>query len=66
MLSIYQQVVAREAPNYMAASIQLPSNLAFEERECIVNTPEDSRVVDFLRYRFPAGYMGPVSTPSLG
>ena len=62
MLGIYQQVVAR--PNYMAACIQLPSNLVFEECECIVDITGDNRVVDFLRYGFPARYMGPAPTPS--
>ena len=50
--------------NYLADHIQHPSNLVFEELECIVNTTEDSRIVQLLRYRFSFGYMGPVPIPS--
>ena len=63
MFGMYQEVVVRVAPNYMADRIQLPSNLVFEEWEHIVDIPEDSRIVDFLRYGFPTGYVGPVPTP---
>ena len=50
----------------MAARIQLPSKLIFDEWECIVDTSEDNANVEFLRFGFPAGYTGPVPTPKSG
>ena len=64
MLSIYQQVVATGVLNYLASHIQLPSYLVFKEWECKVDTAENSQIVQFLRYCFPARYMGPVPTPT--
>ena len=64
LLGIDQQVVARGAPNFMAAYIKLPSNLVFEEWEQLVDTPEDNTIVEVLKYGFPARYREPVSTPS--
>ena len=64
LLGIYEQVVARGASNIMTALLQLPSNLVFDEWEQLLDTPEDNTIMDFLKYGFPVGYMGPVPTPS--
>ena len=64
VLQIDNEMVAQGHPNFEGAKITLPSNLVFWET--IIHTDEDARTVKFLRYGFPAGYEGPVPTPSSG
>ena len=40
--------------------------MCFNEWKKIAVTSEDTLIVQFLRFRFPAGYTRPVPTPSTG
>ena len=62
MLRISTVVAATSLPNFRAAQLNLPSNLHSAAWNKLVRTPKDAMVVEFLRFRFPAGYKGPVHT----
>ena len=63
---IYYEVIANGAPNFIGARVPLPTNLHICQWNLIAVTPEDKVVVEFLQYVFPAGFCGPIPTPTLG
>ena len=65
MLRIYSQVVACGAPNFISAMVPLPTNLDIGQWQFITVSPQDKVVVELLQYGFPAGYCGPIPTPTL-
>ena len=66
MVHIYNAVTAIGFPNFKSAKIVLPSNLNFEEWDMISHILEDETTITLLKYGFPAGYEGLVTTPSFG
>ena len=59
---IYDVVRESGLPNCMSARIPLPSGLNIERWVHYANRESDeAQLVDFLRYGFPLGYMGPPS-----
>ena len=60
MLRVYKAVTAMGSLNFSKARIQLPSNIHFKE------SPADALMVEYLKFGFPTGYEGPMSTPATG
>ena len=42
------------------------SNIDFKQWDSIAVNPEDKLVAQFLKFGFPAGYNGPIPTPTTG
>ena len=62
LVFIYNTVRETGLPNCMKARIELPSNLHLDKwAEYLGDAPEDTELLDFLRFGFPLGYMGPTS-----
>ena len=66
MLDIYLVVTARGQPNFRDARMPLPSNCDFHEWSATAHTQADQEVLQYLKYGFPAGFQGPIPTPSFG
>lgn len=64
LLGIYMGVVATGLPNFRDAHLSLPSNLHFTGWNKLDRTHKDSKVVEFLKFGFLAGYEGPAPTPA--
>ena len=62
---IYKRVKATGVPNAMAARIPLPTSLNIPAWEKYLQDSDDEReLLDYVKYGFPMGYMGPVSNTS--
>ena len=57
LLQVYLAVMAVGVPNFKGTRVPIPSSLHFEE---------DEATITYLQFGFPAGYEGPVPTPSQG
>ena len=66
MLDINRSVTACGQPNFRGAHLPLPSNFDFHEWSAIAHTQADQEVLQYLKYGFPAGFEGPIPTPSFG
>jgi len=64
MLKIYNAVTATGLHNVVGARIQLPSNLNFKCWENMAIGYKDAKVVDHLKYGFPANYQGIIPDPT--
>ena len=64
MLDLYREVTACGQPNFRVACIPLPSNFDFHQWSLIAHTQTDVQVLQFIMYGFPAGFEGPIPTPS--
>lgn len=63
--AIYDGVRATGLPNAMEANIPLPSNLNLHMWEQELSLPgEDHQLLQLIKYGFPLGYAGPVSSSS--
>ena len=66
MFTLYDKVVAAAGlPNFMGAHILFPTNLNFKAWHEIAVTSDELRVVAFLTFGIPAGYEGPIPSPSI-
>ena len=58
----YEVVRATGLPNCMKARLPLPSGLNIEAWERYADmTGDEAQLIDFIKFGFPLGYMGPVS-----
>ena len=64
MICIYERVIEAGLPNFMGASIPVPTNLNLVAWAKLAVIQKDERVVSFLMYSILAGYEGPVPSPS--
>ena len=56
MLTIYDRVASRGAPNYQGAQVPVPTNLNIHQLRAIANTPSQHQIVEFLLYVFHLDY----------
>ena len=56
--------MANSRSNFAGEHIQLPSHFVFREWSPLVHSPKDAHIVEFLRFRFLAGYAGTMPTPA--
>ena len=62
MIHIYNSVRSTGVPNCLASRLAIPSNLNLEAwAKYAMNTQGDRQLIDFARYGFPLGYLGPPS-----
>lgn len=62
MRYIYKSVRDSGLPNYIGRRMQLPSSLNLDAWEKVFGIyPECKEMLDFVKYGFPMGYMGPTS-----
>ena len=65
MLALFTCVVSYRDHNFCGARIPIPANLHLPQwAELCYNDDDDFRTLSFLTYGFPAGYAGPIPTPS--
>lgn len=62
LANIYSKVKASGLPNGLGARMQVPSKLNTSEWEKVFNqNPKYDEMLDFIKYGFPMGYLGPIS-----
>ena len=62
LVQIYRAVKATGLPNAIGARILVPSKLNIQAWERYLGgSPQCHNILDFVRYGFPTGYVGPVS-----
>ena len=64
IFSIYLQVAAAGAQNFIRARVPVPSNLNLKQWRELAKAAHDHQVVDFLTFCFLAGFDGEVPIPS--
>ena len=64
LMGIHEVVSTSDRPNFLGARILVPSNFNLHSWENICVTPDDRLILQYLQFGFPAGYEGPVPTPS--
>ena len=66
MMRVYEAVTAMGSLKFSRERIWLPSSLHFKEWKSLIESPGNELMVDCLKFRFSAGYDGPVATPATG
>ena len=64
MLASYDKVAAAGLPNFLGAQIPVPINLNLKAWCEIAVISDELQVVAFLTFGCPAGYEGPIPSPS--
>ena len=64
LLGMYSAVTSYITLNFHGARVPIRTNLHLEEWSSICTPEEDATTLSYLTYKFPAGYEGPVPTPS--
>ena len=66
MLDIYVKVVSHGKPNFLGPRIPLLSNIHFNEWLAILHSDLEKETLQFIQYRVPVGFEGPIPTPTMG
>ena len=64
MVDSYRWATACGQPNLRVLDYHCPPTFNFHEWEAITHPQADNEGLQYLRYGFPAGFEGPISTPS--
>ena len=64
MFDIYSRVAGLGLPNFIGVRIPVPSNLNLKAWSQLAVIQQQCQVMEFLTFGFPAGFEGPLPTPS--
>ena len=64
LLDVHAVVTSYDQPNFLGTRLPVPTNLNLQQWQQICVTPDDHLTLQFLQFGFPAGYEGPVPTPT--
>ena len=64
LLGMHAWVTCHTEPNFQGVRIPVPTNLNIANWAALCVTKEDDLILQFLQFGFPAGYRGPIPTPT--